>query len=58
MNRIFKTYVTLVLALVLGVAANVTAQNKRTNGNGKANGAVRRCLDSRCPWPKILFASC
>ena len=38
MNRISKTYVTFVLALVLGVTANVTAQNTKGKGNGNAKG--------------------
>ena len=38
MKRISKTYVAFVLALVLGVTANVTAQNSRAKGNGNAKG--------------------
>ena len=37
MKRICRTYVTLVLALMIGITVNVTAQN-RTNGNGNGNG--------------------
>ena len=38
MNWISKTCVTLFLALTVGVAADVTAQNRGSNGNGNANG--------------------
>ena len=34
MNRVIKSYVTLVLAVLLGVTVNVTAQSRATNGDG------------------------
>ena len=37
MNRIFKTYLILVLAFVLGATTNVTAQKKGADGNAAGN---------------------